>query len=154
MFSCVAFVAMTRTTTLNSYHCVCVCLCCVVHSEIGGDIDIGWLIVVAMVWGCTTPLMKAGSAEYENVGDGIVAKLRFVVTHPRFTLPLLVNLSGSLLFYWSLSQSKLSLVVPVIKSLEFVFIALTSWYLGEVRLTPTFAAGMSLICAGVAVAAS
>jgi drug/metabolite transporter (DMT)-like permease len=111
--------------------------------------DVVWLIVVGFVWGCTTPLMKAGSAEYAHAGDGIWAKVRFVLTHPRFTLPLLVNLSGSTLFYWALGHTRLSLVVPITKSLEFVFIALTSWLLGEVRLKPSFFLGMALVCAGV-----
>jgi hypothetical protein len=109
-----------------------------------------WLIVVAMVWGCTTPLMKAGSVDYEAAGaGGLIAKLRFVLTHPRFTLPLLINLSGSTIFYWALGQTKLSLVIPITKSLEFVFIALTSWLLGEVQLAPIFFVGMALVCLGV-----
>lgn len=113
---------------------------------------VGWLVVVGMVWGCTTPLMKAGSGEYERV-HGVWPKLRFVLTHPRFTLPLLVNLSGSSVFYWSLGHADLSLVVPITKSLEFVFVALTSWLLGEVRLAPSFFLGMALVCVGVALMA-
>ena len=113
---------------------------------------VGWLVVVGMVWGCTTPLMKAGSGEYERV-EGVWAKLRFVITHPRFTVPLLVNLSGSSVFYWSLGHTDLALVVPITKSLEFVFVALTSWLLGEVRLSPRFFLGMALVCVGVALMA-
>jgi drug/metabolite transporter (DMT)-like permease len=109
-----------------------------------------WLVFVGMVWGCTTPLMKAGSVDYEAAGaGGLLAKIRFVLTHPRFTLPLLVNLSGSTIFYWALGQTKLSLVVPITKSLEFVFVALTSWLLGEVQLAPSFYLGMILVCLGV-----
>ena len=76
-----------------------------------------------------------------------------MLTHPRFTLPLLVNLSGSSVFYWSLGHADLSLVVPITKSLEFVFVALTSWLLGEVRLAPSFFLGMALVCVGVALMA-
>lgn len=28
-----------------------------------------WLIVVGVVWGCTTPLMKVGSAGYEKMDE-------------------------------------------------------------------------------------
>ena len=69
-------------------------------------------------------------------------------------MPFAVNLTGSSLFYWSLGHQPLSLVVPITKALENLFTALTSWYLGDVRLSPAFFAGMLCISAGTALCMS
>lgn len=116
-----------------------------------------WLIVVGILWGCTNPFMKQGSeglTQIQHSSNSFIqrsfAELTFLFSRPKvffiniqieshfiknffykLLLPLVLNLSGSLVFYWSLSHADVSLIVPVTNSITFLFTTLTSWLLKE-----------------------
>jgi drug/metabolite transporter (DMT)-like permease len=116
---------------------------------------------VASVWGFTNPLLKRGNESTRSVapsGRGpVVDGLRQVgatLLNWRFSVPFLVNQSGSFLYVYLLGSSEISMAVPICNSLTLVVTALASWALGERdggRLTPRTAAGTALILAGIAV---
>ncbi|KAG0165669.1 hypothetical protein DFQ30_008158 [Apophysomyces sp. BC1015] len=68
---------------------------------------------VAICWGSTNPLIKAGSAGLEDVSakypeGGLkrwFAELKYLFTRWQYVLPLLLNLSGSVVYYYTLGKS-------------------------------------------------
>ena len=107
------------------------------------------LIIVGMFWGCTNPLIRKGSlldstttssvscntndksltTNEKNVSSILneLLKFRFV----RVILPYIINQLGSLFFYFTLSNTNLSVAVPVCNALALVFSILTCWMIGE-----------------------
>ena len=113
------------------------------------------LLFVALLWGVTNPLMKAGSRGVENAKRGSqywgwIAELFFLARQWRYVASFLLNQAGSVLFYWTVSQSDVSLVVPVTNSLTLVVTTVAGRVLlKEGELPWKSYAGMSLILAGV-----
>ncbi|KAI8059303.1 hypothetical protein BC940DRAFT_313974 [Gongronella butleri] len=96
-------------------------------------------VLVAFCWGSTNPLIKAGSSGLEQVSarypEGGVRKLlaewRYLLTRWQYVVPLALNLSGSVVYYYTLGKNDMSLAVPIVNSLTFVFSLLTGLLLGE-----------------------
>ncbi|CAH1774456.1 unnamed protein product, partial [Owenia fusiformis] len=98
--------------------------------------DALWLTVVAMLWGCTNPLLKRGGEGIENIKkksavSQFLAELVFMVCNVKYIVPFLINQSGSLLYYITLGSADLSLAVPITNSLTFLFTMLSGKLLGE-----------------------
>lgn len=115
-----------------------------------------WLsfIIVACLWGCTNPFLKKGqesidkskiSVEAAGVGGdatGAAAAIAcandtrsscsisswriWKMMDYRVLVPFVINQSGSVLFYFLLSQEPLGTAVPTVNCLTFVFTAVTS----------------------------
>lgn len=136
-------------------------------------IDIAALILVGAFWGCTNPLLRQGSlkaAESEqqkppvdtpSTSNAATAAADATTTswtkqlrkfrHVRVWLPYAVNQSGSLLFYVALSQTDLSLAVPIANALALVFSVVTTFLIGEPLHQPLkTVAGAALVVGGVA----
>ena len=113
------------------------------------------LFLVALLWGVTNPLMKAGSKGVENakLGSrywGCLAELLFLVRQWQYVASFLLNQSGSVLFYWTVSRSDVSLVVPVTNSLTLVVTTVAGRVLLKEGALPWKSyAGMALTLAGV-----
>ena len=87
------------------------------------------MIAVSVVWGCSNPFLKRGSEEVQRVrGSGllhqILLELWFLATHCSYTVPFLINQSGSVLYYLTVAKMDLSLAVPIINSLTVLFTTL------------------------------
>ena len=113
--------------------------------------------LVGAVWGTTNTLCGRATRTAEpepadSVAGRIANELR-VLADWRFTVPFLLNQSGSLLYYYLLGslEAELSLAVPACNSSTFVFTALSSWALGEQlgNSVRWLGAGVVLILAGV-----
>lgn len=100
-----------------------------------------WLVLVALIWGSTNVLMKLGSAGVTSLPKrsssllAFIHEFIFLFTRPRYVLPFLVNISGSVLFYYSLSQADMTLVVPIVNSLTFIFTTIVSKLVGEAEIS-------------------
>jgi drug/metabolite transporter (DMT)-like permease len=117
-----------------------------------------WLVAVGVLWGCTNPLIKLGSRgltelpKRSNPLSQFLAETLFLFTSWKYLVPFSLNLSGSVLFFWSLGSSEISLVVPITNSLTFLFTALTSLMLGETRsANKNTLLGMALVVLGVSI---
>jgi len=55
----------------------------------------------------------------------------YLFTRWQYVLPLLLNLSGSIVYYYTLGKSELSLAVPITNSLTFIFTTLAGFLVGE-----------------------
>ncbi|XP_033844405.1 transmembrane protein 234 [Periophthalmus magnuspinnatus] len=112
------------------------------------------LVLVSMLWGCTNPLLKRGSRGIETVAQPnrvaqVLAELKFLLLNLSYIVPFLLNQSGSLVYYYTLSTTELSLAVPVTNSLTFLCTLITGKLLGEEFGGKYAVAGMFLTMAGI-----
>jgi hypothetical protein len=63
------------------------------------------------------------------VVDNIV-QLGRTLSNWRFSVPFLVNQSGSLLYFWLLGSAEISMAVPICNALTFIFTALAARLMG------------------------
>ncbi|XP_028995559.1 transmembrane protein 234 [Betta splendens] len=112
------------------------------------------LLLVSVLWGCTNPFLKRGAEGIETVSKSgrvsqLLAEFKFIFLNFKYLLPFLLNQSGSLVYYYTLSTTELSLVVPVANSLTFLCTLLTGKLLGEEIGGKQAVAGMFLTMAGI-----
>ncbi|XP_026166044.1 transmembrane protein 234 [Mastacembelus armatus] len=112
------------------------------------------LLLVSVLWGCTNPLLKRGTEGIENVTrtsrvSQLLAEVKFLFLNLKYLVPFLLNQSGSLVFYYTLSTTELSLAVPVANSLTFLCTLITGKLLGEEFGGKQAVAGMFLTMAGI-----
>ncbi|XP_026864071.2 transmembrane protein 234 isoform X1 [Electrophorus electricus] len=112
------------------------------------------LFGVAALWGATNPFLKKGTEGIEHVGKGskvsqFLAEVKFLFLNTKYLLPFLLNQSGSVMFYVTLSTTELSVAVPVVNSLSFLFTLLTGKLLGEDFGGERAVLGMVLTMVGV-----
>ncbi|XP_032900716.1 transmembrane protein 234 [Amblyraja radiata] len=112
------------------------------------------LVLVSLLWGATNPFLKKGTEGIEKVQSGnwvtqLLAEMRFLVLNYKYLIPFLLNQSGSLLFYFTLASTDLSLAILLTNSLTFVFTALTGKLLGEDIGGKQAMAGMLLTLIGI-----
>jgi len=112
--------------------------------------------LVALLWGTSNPLMKVG-------GEGVTTKVTktnsvvgnflrewvYLLTKPTYLMAFVMNLSGSALFYYSLSHAEISMITTITNSLTFLTTSLTGKLMGEKMNWYTYA-GMLLVLGGVA----
>ncbi|XP_015921894.1 transmembrane protein 234 [Parasteatoda tepidariorum] len=113
-----------------------------------------WLIVVAAVWGFSTPLIRHGSAGIEKISGSNplnqwLAELMFLATNWKYIMPFLINQSGSALYTMALASSDLSVAVPLTNSLTFIFVTISGRLLGEADGKPASYLGMTLVICGI-----
>ena len=111
------------------------------------------LVLVALLWGGTNPFIKKGAKGLENVKSSskfgqFFKELAFLLTSLQYVIPFIINQSGSVLYFLTLSSTDISLAVPVTNSLTFVVTALTGWILGEEKIHRNTYIGMTLILVG------
>uniref|UniRef100_A0A8C6T8G7 Transmembrane protein 234 n=1 Tax=Neogobius melanostomus TaxID=47308 RepID=A0A8C6T8G7_9GOBI len=112
------------------------------------------LVLVSALWGCTNPLLKRGTRGIETVSQGsrvvqLLAELKFLLLNLSYMVPFLLNQSGSLIYYYTLSTTELSLAVPVANSLTFLCTLITGKILGEEFGGKRAVAGMFLTMTGI-----
>ncbi|XP_053191709.1 transmembrane protein 234 [Scomber japonicus] len=112
------------------------------------------LLLVAVLWGCTNPFLKKGTEGIENVSktsrvSQLLAEVKFLLLNLKYLIPFLLNQSGSLVYYYTLSTTELSLAVPVANTLTFLCTLLTGKLLGEEFGGKQAVAGMLLTMVGI-----
>ena len=93
------------------------------------------LFLVSLLWGCTNPFMREGSKSNINESNiqnqNYFIKLINFMKNWKFSLPFLLNQSGSILYMISLGDYPFSVTVPVSTALTSFFTAITAYFLGE-----------------------
>ncbi|XP_054909407.1 transmembrane protein 234 [Poeciliopsis prolifica] len=112
------------------------------------------LLLVSLLWGCTNPFLKKASEGIENVTETnrvfqLLAEIKFLLLNIKYLVPFLINQSGSLVYFYTLSTTDLSLAVPVANSLTFLCTLLTGKLLGEEFGGKRAVVGMFLTMTGV-----
>ena len=132
------------------------------------------VLLVSMLWGCTNPFLRRGSIEELPRGGSrgeaspgvetgrkrgpcgfklpaAVAWFFGLWSRWQFFLPFAVNQAGSALYAVLLGEMELSLALPLVNSLTFVFTAVTGYLLGErVESIVKLTLGILLVLAGTA----
>lgn len=111
------------------------------------------MVIVAMFWGITNPLLRLGSKGVEKVSSEqfmmkIVQECIFLARNWKYTIPFLINQSASVLYFWTLANTELSVAVPVVNSLTFIFTVVAGVILKE-RLDRQTLFGSILITIGI-----
>uniref|UniRef100_A0A8D0B1N0 Transmembrane protein 234 n=1 Tax=Sander lucioperca TaxID=283035 RepID=A0A8D0B1N0_SANLU len=87
--------------------------------------------------------------QHNNRVSQLLAEVKFLFLNIKYLVPFLLNQSGSLVYYYTLSTTDLSLAVPVANSLTFLCTLLTGKLLGEEFGGKQAVAGMLLTMAGI-----
>ncbi|XP_072156424.1 transmembrane protein 234 homolog isoform X2 [Bemisia tabaci] len=116
------------------------------------------LILVGSIWGVTNPLIKIGSKGLDRVSKkssrrtwilNTLLEFKFLLLNWKYMLPFLINQTGSVLYYFALQDSDLSLAVPIANSVTFISTALTGWLIGEETPDSRTCLGMLFILGGI-----
>ena len=99
--------------------------------------------------------MKKGSAGIENIHSKnrllqLMMEVKFLALRWQYAIPFLINQSGSVLYYFTLSQADISLAVPITNSLTFLVTSLVGRLLGEKIQSNLTYIGMVMVLCGVA----
>ncbi|KAJ9599334.1 hypothetical protein L9F63_010201 [Diploptera punctata] len=112
------------------------------------------LVAVGVLWGATNPLIKKGSSGIETVKCTNpklqwIHEVKYLATRWQYVVPFLLNQSGSILYYFALGSSDLTLAVPIANSVTFVATAVCGWILGEELPNRNTCVGILLVLSGI-----
>ncbi|XP_029688689.1 transmembrane protein 234 isoform X2 [Takifugu rubripes] len=104
------------------------------------------LLLVSVLWGCTNPLLKRGAQGIEKVTktnkvSQLLAEVKFLFLNFKYLIPFLLNQSGSLVYYYTLSTTA--------NALSFLCTLLTGKLLGEEFGGKKAVVGMVLTMVGI-----
>uniref|UniRef100_UPI00398F654C transmembrane protein 234 n=1 Tax=Pristiophorus japonicus TaxID=55135 RepID=UPI00398F654C len=116
--------------------------------------EVSCLLLVALLWGGTNPFLKKGTEGIEKVKSRnfvtqLFAEIKFLFLNYKYLVPFLLNQSGSVIYYFTLASTDLSLAVLLSNSLTFLFTLLTGKLLGEEMGGKQAMTGMLLTIVGV-----
>jgi hypothetical protein len=101
--------------------------------------ELGAFVLVGALWGCTNPLLRAGSQSEDSTQkskpQGFFAEIKALLTNWRFLLPFALNQCGSVAYVATLGSSAISMAMPICNSLALFFNCVTSRLMGEQALT-------------------
>ncbi|UNI15786.1 hypothetical protein JDV02_002288 [Purpureocillium takamizusanense] len=125
-------------------------------------------ILVGLAWGLTTPFIRAAARSHRPpphplLDDprvraswlrarllGALFAVADLLRNPRYAVPLLLNLTGSVWFFLLIGQAELSLTVPIVNTLAFLFTVLGEWYVEGKVISRDTGIGMALSLSGIA----
>jgi hypothetical protein len=110
-------------------------------------------IIVGLLWGCTNPLVKRGTAAVEQRLREVSRPGRYTSTLLHFTtgsfiIPQILNLAGSILFASQLGSSKLTVAVPFSNGIALAANAVVDASCGAAYQLPRLLLGLGLVMLG------
>ncbi|ERM98689.1 hypothetical protein AMTRI_Chr05g57420 [Amborella trichopoda] len=125
----------------------------------------GTMIVIGLVWGATNALMRRGALIWDqklrlkpkptkplSLSRLLTRYLKdwfFLLLTWQYSLPFLLNLTASASFFFVLSETPISVAVPVTNAVTFASTALFAMVLGEEMRVLYALMGTALITLGV-----
>lgn len=103
--------------------------------------------------------MKQGTSGVEKIHSDSAIKqfcyeIKYLILNWRYSLPFVINQSGSVLYFWTLSTASLSIAVPLTNALTLVVATLVGKALGEKTGGLYLYLGIVLILIGVIISSS
>ena len=92
---------------------------------------------------------EEGGTSGNNIVKRALKDVLFLLSRWRYVVPFLVNQLGSVVFFWRLSGSDMSLVSPVANGLAFFFTAVTEMIFFNGKVTARAMLGSALVVVGV-----
>ncbi|PSR98956.1 hypothetical protein BD289DRAFT_424808 [Coniella lustricola] len=124
--------------------------------------------LVGIAWGLTTPFIRRAAKDHNPQphplleSDAVRASwlksklygaffgVIDLLKNPRYAVPLLLNLTGSVWFFLLIGKAELSLTVPIVNSLAFLFTVLGDWLVDGKVIDKGTMLGMLLSLTGIA----
>jgi len=124
-------------------------------------------ILVGVAWGFTTPFIRAAARTHSPPAHAILDSAAVknswfkskvygaffgvvdLLRNPKYAIPLVINLTGSIWFFLLIGKAELSLTVPITNSLAFLFTVLGDWYVDRKVISRDTWIGMGLSLAGI-----
>ncbi|KAL2269201.1 hypothetical protein VTJ83DRAFT_4047 [Remersonia thermophila] len=136
-------------------------------------------LLVGLAWGFTTPFIRRAAQDRDAaaaaaaaasvkpddaaknepttwwgritglIGRGAAAAVD-LLRNPRYAIPLVLNLSGSVWFFLLVGKAELSLTVPIVNTVAFLFTVLGEWWVEGKVISRDTMLGMLLSVAGIA----
>ncbi|RGP62264.1 integral membrane [Fusarium longipes] len=124
-------------------------------------------ILVGLAWGFTTPFIRRAAQSHNPPAHPVLESSSVqsswlkskmygaffavvdLLKNPRYAIPLVLNLTGSVWFFLLIGQAELSLTVPIVNTLAFLFTVLGDWYVDGKVISKDTAAGMALMLVGI-----
>ncbi|KAI1171408.1 integral membrane protein [Nemania sp. FL0916] len=127
-------------------------------------------LLVGIAWGLTTPFIRRAAKTHQPSARAVRVMARSdvqsnwakrtlygafyavvdLLRNPRYAVPLLINLTGSVWFFLLIGQAELSLTVPIVNTLAFLFTVLGDWWVDGKVIDRNTWIGMMLSLAGIA----
>ncbi|EEH41057.1 hypothetical protein PAAG_03343 [Paracoccidioides lutzii Pb01] len=133
-------------------------------------------LLVGVAWGFTTPFIRRAAVDFnarnqrraspqqggtEDVSGSscswlkrsLLPLLQTVVDllrTPGYSVPLLLNVTGSVWFFLLVGKHELSLTVPITNSIAFLFTVLGEWYVEGKVISKSTWLGMFMVLGGIA----
>ncbi|KAI1113523.1 integral membrane protein [Nemania sp. NC0429] len=103
-------------------------------------------LLVGLAWGLTTPFIRRAAKTHAPPAHPLLARddvkasrlkstlygaffaVVDLLRNPGYAVPLIINLTGSVWFFLLIGQAELSLTVPIVNTLAFLFTVLGDWW--------------------------
>ena len=124
--------------------------------------ELASLFLVALIWGTTNSLISKSSSKKNN-------KFLEILFDPMYIVPVIINLIGSLIFFYKLGNAsnkitwfvsfdniflELSTAGPLTNSLTLAFTAVSGFFFNGDRFSPKSIAGIIMVIFGTTLAAA
>ncbi|KAJ4396443.1 hypothetical protein N0V93_000662 [Gnomoniopsis smithogilvyi] len=124
--------------------------------------------LVGIAWGLTTPFIRKAAKDHHPPAHPILESEAVkgswlkskvygaffsvvdLLRNPRYAVPLLLNLTGSVWFFLLIGKAELSLTVPIVNTLAFLFTVIGDWWVDGKVISRNTMGGMVLSLAGIA----
>ncbi|KAF6830474.1 hypothetical protein CMUS01_07750 [Colletotrichum musicola] len=125
-------------------------------------------LLVGLAWGFTTPFIRRAAKNHNPPPHPVLETERVkrswlrsrlygaffgvldLLRNPRYAAPLLINLTGSVWFFLLIGQAELSLTVPIVNTLAFLFTVIGEWWVEKKVISRDTMLGMVLSLSGIA----
>ncbi|KAB5525585.1 integral membrane protein [Coniochaeta sp. 2T2.1] len=125
-------------------------------------------LLVGIAWGLTTPFIRRAARTHNppahpllstpSVQSSFIKRKLYgaffaatdLLRNPRYAVPLLINLTGSVWFFLLIGQAELSLTVPIVNTLAFLFTVVGEWWVEKKVISRQTMVGMVLSLGGIA----
>ncbi|KAI8624452.1 integral membrane protein [Xylariaceae sp. FL1651] len=124
-------------------------------------------LLVGLAWGLTTPFIRRAARDHNPPTHPLLTRsdveaswlksklygaffaVADLLRNPRYAVPLLINLTGSVWFFLLIGQAELSLTVPIVNTLAFLFTVLGDWWVDKKVISRDTWIGMLLSLCGI-----
>lgn len=107
-----------------------------------------FIVLAALFWGITNPFLQNGAEGLEKE-EKLIGKFMKMISNWKFLCPFLINQCGSIMYYLSMGQYPISIAVTMVNALTLVVTTLTSYAIGESKLSFDEFIGMTLVLSGI-----
>ncbi|KAM0459589.1 hypothetical protein ACHAPV_005300 [Trichoderma viride] len=127
-------------------------------------------ILVGLAWGLTTPFIRRAARSHKpdpahsaildrpaiqaswfrRTLYGAFFAVLDLLRNPRYAVPLVLNLTGSVWFFLLIGKAELSLTVPIVNAMAFLFTVFGEWLVEGKVISRETGIGMVLSLAGIA----